>query len=45
MKDYFILKGDNVELAGAPETISVLPIGHVVSSKGSSMLTRRVFGP
>lgn len=34
MKDYFILKGDNVELAGAPETISVLPIGHVVSSKG-----------
>ena len=34
MKDFFILKGDNVELAGAPETISVLPLGHVVSSKG-----------
>lgn len=34
MKDIFILKGDNVELTGAPETISVLPLGHVVSSKG-----------
>lgn len=34
MKDFFILKGDKVELAGAPETISVLPLGHVVSSKG-----------
>lgn len=34
MKDFFILKGDNVELTGAPETISVLPLGHVVSSKG-----------
>lgn len=34
MNDYFILKGGNVELAGAPDTISVLPIGHVVSSKG-----------
>ena len=34
MKDFFILKGDNVELTGAPETISVLHLGHVVSSKG-----------
>lgn len=34
MKDIIILKGGNVELEGAPETISVLPIGHVVSSKG-----------
>ena len=31
MKDFFILKGDNVELTGAPETISVLPLGVVVS--------------
>lgn len=29
-----ILKGENVEVAGAPEVIAVLPIGHVVSSKG-----------
>lgn len=34
MNDYVILKGDNVELTGVPDTISVLPIGHVVSSKG-----------
>ena len=34
MDDYFILKGDNVELTGVPDTIFVLPIGHVVSSKG-----------
>ncbi len=32
MKDYIILKGAEVE--GVPEVISVLPIGHVVSSKG-----------
>jgi len=32
MKDYFILKGAEVE--GVPETISVLPLGHVISSKG-----------
>lgn len=34
MKDYVILKGGNVELSGAPEMICVLPMGHVVSSKG-----------
>lgn len=34
MNEFFILKGSNVELEGAPETISVLPLGHVVSSKG-----------
>ena len=34
MKGIFILKGGNVEINGVPETISVLPIGHVVSSKG-----------
>lgn len=28
------LKGGEVELQGAPEVISVLPLGHVVSSKG-----------
>ena len=34
MRDIFILKGGNVEINGVPETISVLPIGHVISSKG-----------
>ncbi|MDE6455944.1 MAG: phage protease [Dysosmobacter sp.] len=34
MKDFLILKGGSVELAGVPETIAVLPLGHVVSSKG-----------
>lgn len=34
MKDCIILKGDNVEVSGAPEVITVLPLGHVVSSKG-----------
>ena len=34
MKDFLTLKGANVELTGAPETISVLPLGHVLSSKG-----------
>lgn len=34
MKDFFILKGGDVELTGVPETIAVLPLGHVVSSKG-----------
>lgn len=32
MKDFIILKG--VDLEGVPEIISVLPLGHVVSSKG-----------
>ena len=34
MDGFLTLKGGNVELVGAPETIFVLPIGHVVSSKG-----------
>ena len=34
MVGFLTLKGGNVELVGAPETIFVLPIGHVVSSKG-----------
>lgn len=34
MKGYIILKGGDVEVSGAPEIISVLPLGHVVSSKG-----------
>lgn len=34
MKDFFVLKGGDVEVAGAPEIISVLPLGHVVSQKG-----------
>lgn len=31
---YLTLKGGDVEITGAPEIISVLPLGHVVSSKG-----------
>lgn len=34
MRDYYILKGGGVAVEGAPETINVLPLGHVVSSKG-----------
>jgi phage I-like protein len=34
MKDFFILKGGQMEVDGAPETIPILPLGHVVSSKG-----------
>lgn len=34
MKQFFILKGGSVDVSGAPEVISVLPLGHVVSSKG-----------
>lgn len=34
MNDFLILKGGSVEIAGVPETIAVLPLGHVVSSKG-----------
>ena len=34
MDSFLTLKGGNVEIVGAPETIFVLPIGHVVSSKG-----------
>lgn len=34
MKDFFILKGERVELAGVPAEISILPLGHVRSSKG-----------
>ena len=34
MKDFLILKGADVDVTGAPEIITVLPLGHVVSSKG-----------
>ena len=34
MKDFLILKGGGVEIEGVPETIAVLPLGHVISSKG-----------
>jgi len=34
MKDFIILKGNEVDVSEAPELISVLPLGHVVSSKG-----------
>lgn len=34
MLDFLTLKGNEVDVSGAPETISVLPLGHVVSSKG-----------
>lgn len=34
IKGFLILKGGDVEVTGAPEIISVLPLGHVVSQKG-----------
>jgi len=34
MKDYLVLKGSHVPVDGVPESISILPLGHVVSSKG-----------
>lgn len=34
MDDLYILNGGNVEVSGAPNVIAVLPLGHVVSSKG-----------
>ncbi|MCI9121156.1 MAG: hypothetical protein HFG00_06475 [Oscillibacter sp.] len=34
MKDFLMLKGGSVELTGVPATVTVLPLGHVVSSKG-----------
>lgn len=34
MKDFLILKGGEVDISGAPEIITVLPLGHVVSQKG-----------
>ena len=34
MKDFLTLKGGEVEISGAPEIISVLPLGHVTSAKG-----------
>lgn len=34
MKNCITLKGANVEVVGAPEIISILPLGHVISSKG-----------
>lgn len=34
MDDFLTLKGGGVDVSGAPELISILPLGHVVSSKG-----------
>lgn len=34
MSDFLTLKGGEVDVGGAPEVISVLPFGHVVSQKG-----------
>lgn len=34
MKDFLTLKSGEVDISGAPEVISVLPLGHVVSTKG-----------
>lgn len=34
MHDFLTLKGEGVDVGGAPEIISVLTLGHVVSSKG-----------
>ncbi len=34
MKEFIVLKGSNVEVSGAPEVIPIIPLGHVVSSKG-----------
>lgn len=34
MNDFLTLKGGEVDVGGAPEIISVLPLGHVVSQKG-----------
>lgn len=34
MNDFLTLKGGEVDVGGAPEVISVLPFGHVVSQKG-----------
>ena len=34
MKDFLTLKSGEVDISGAPEVISVLPLGHVVSAKG-----------
>lgn len=38
MKEYLILNGDNVEIGDVPEVISVLPLGHVKSSKGEFLV-------
>lgn len=34
MKGFYILKGGEVDVGEAPEVISILPLGHVKSSKG-----------
>lgn len=34
MSKFIILTGANVDVSGAPEIITVLPLGHVVSAKG-----------
>jgi len=43
MKDYLFLKGSGVELAGVPNTISILPLGRVVSSKGTFQVDEESF--
>ena len=40
MKDYLFLKGSGVELAGVPNTISILPLGQL---KGHIPGRRRKF--
>ena len=34
MHDFLTLKSKEMEVGGAPEVISVLPLGHVKSAKG-----------
>lgn len=34
MKDFLVLKGNCIPVDGVPEVITVLPLGHVISSKG-----------
>ena len=34
LKNFLVLKGNCIPVDGVPEIITVLPLGHVVSSKG-----------
>lgn len=43
MKDFLTLKGGGVEVMGAPEIISVLPMGHVTSAKGDFRVDEESF--
>lgn len=45
MHDFLTLKSKEMEVGGAPEIISVLPLGHVKSAKGSSTSTGRASQP